>query len=131
MLGLSYKPHTPVIEELQGIMLAKALADAGIEVVAHDPMALGPAQAVLGDTAKLVPSAQEAVSQADVVVIVTPWPEYADDFVRMGSERQNPVHHRLLACSSIRLNSQSIAKSSAWGIRRRFRLPQSVWLRNE
>src|SRR5262249_51520685 len=47
VLGLSYKPHTPVIEESQGIMLAKALAREGFEVIAHDPMALGPAQAVL------------------------------------------------------------------------------------
>jgi UDPglucose 6-dehydrogenase len=78
VLGLSYKPHTPVIEESQGIMLASALAKKGFEVIAHDPMALGPAQAVLGATVKLVPSAQGAVSQADVVVIVTPWADYTE-----------------------------------------------------
>jgi UDPglucose 6-dehydrogenase len=77
VLGLSYKPQTPVIEESQGVMLAKALADEGYEVVAHDPMALGPAQSVLGTTVKLEASVQEAVSQADVVAIVTPWKEYA------------------------------------------------------
>ena len=43
ILGLSYKPHTPVVEEPQGIMLAKALKDAGYSVIAHDPMASVPA----------------------------------------------------------------------------------------
>ena len=36
VLGLTYKPNTPVIEESQGVMLAKALHDAGMEVLAHD-----------------------------------------------------------------------------------------------
>lgn len=78
VLGLAYKPNTPVIEESQGIMLARSLKDTGVTVVAHDPMAAGPAQTVLGDAARLLPSAREALEQADVAVIVTPWPEYAD-----------------------------------------------------
>ena len=32
-------------------MLAKSLKDAGFAVVAHDPMASGPAKTVLGDAA--------------------------------------------------------------------------------
>jgi UDPglucose 6-dehydrogenase len=77
VLGLSYKPHTPVIEESQGVMVATALAEIGYEVIVHDPMALAPAQSVLGTTARSLASAREAVSQADVVVIMTPWPDYA------------------------------------------------------
>ena len=78
VLGLSYKPSTPVIEESQGVMLAKSLKDAGFAVVAHDPMASGPARIVLGDAAQLVPNVRDALSQADVAVIITPWPEYAE-----------------------------------------------------
>jgi UDPglucose 6-dehydrogenase len=78
VLGLSYKPNTPVIEESQGIMLAKSLKEFGYSVVAHDPMASGPAQMVLGDAARFVPTVREAIGQADVALIVTPWPEYAD-----------------------------------------------------
>ena len=74
MFLLTYKPGTPVIEELQGVMLVKALHDAGMEVLAHDPMALGPAQAVL-ETRQRSASTSEAVSQADVTVILTPWPD--------------------------------------------------------
>jgi UDPglucose 6-dehydrogenase len=78
ILGLSYKPHTPVIEESQGVMLAKALNEAGFAVVAHDPLAAGPAAAVLGEAARVLPSAHEALAQADVAVIITPWPEYTE-----------------------------------------------------
>jgi UDPglucose 6-dehydrogenase len=77
VLGLAYKPNTPVIEESQGIMLGNSLKQAGHTVVAHDPMALGPARAVLDTSVTLSATVQEAVSQADVIVIMTPWPEYA------------------------------------------------------
>jgi ornithine cyclodeaminase/alanine dehydrogenase-like protein (mu-crystallin family) len=40
-------------------------------------MALGPARSVLGAAAKFVLSAQEAISKADVIAIVTPWDDYA------------------------------------------------------
>ena len=78
VLGMSYKPSTPVIEESQGIMLAKSLKDAGFAVVAHDPMASGPAKTVLGDAARFFSSARETIAQADAAVITTPWAEYAE-----------------------------------------------------
>jgi len=90
VLGLSYKPDTPVIEESQGVMLAKALDDSGFAVVAHDPMATAPAKSVLGDTARFFATAREAVSMADATVIITPWVEYAaiaPDWFRDGRTR--------------------------------------------
>jgi len=78
VLGLSYKPSTPVIEESQGIMLAKSLNDAGFAVVAHDPLSSSAAQAVLGNTARLVLTAREALTLSDIAIIITPWPEYAE-----------------------------------------------------
>jgi UDPglucose 6-dehydrogenase len=90
VLGLSYKPNTPVIEESQGVLLAKSLSEAGLAVVAHDPMATGPAHTVLGDMARVVPSAREAIHQADATVIATPWSEYAGiapEWVRDGRRR--------------------------------------------
>lgn len=90
VLGLSYKPFTPVIEESQGIMLAKSLKDAGYDVIAHDPMAGGPARTVLGNAARLFPTVRDALVRADVAVIMTPWPEYAEisaDWVADGRTR--------------------------------------------
>ena len=78
ILGLSYKPNTPVIEESQGVMLAKALLDSRLKVVVHDPMAATPVQAVLGKSVMFARSVREALAQADAAIIITPWADYAD-----------------------------------------------------
>lgn len=76
VLGLSYKPHTPVIEESQGVALARFLVENGYRVTAHDPLANGPAAAVLGPRVAIAESAHEAVASADAVAVTTPWPEF-------------------------------------------------------
>jgi UDPglucose 6-dehydrogenase len=73
VLGMAYKPGTPVS---QGVMLARALAEAGKAVVIFDPMAGGAAKAVLPDTVNLAESAEAAVAVADFVVITTAWDEF-------------------------------------------------------
>ena len=40
VLGLSYKPDTPVADESQGVMLANRLAADGFSVTVFDPSAL-------------------------------------------------------------------------------------------
>ena len=76
ILGMSYKPHTAVIEESQGVYLAKYLLDKGFSVSISDPMATEAALAVLGSTVNATPQAQDAVSHADVVIITTAWAEF-------------------------------------------------------
>ena len=61
-LGMSYKPSTPVIEESQGMMLAKSLKDTGFAVVAHDPMAACSGQSVLGDTVRFFSTTRETIA---------------------------------------------------------------------
>jgi UDPglucose 6-dehydrogenase len=77
LLGMSYKPDTGVIEESQGVMLAKRLNDAGYRVTIHDPVAGRAAAAALEASVAQAGSAGEALRDADIAVIVTPWPEYA------------------------------------------------------
>lgn len=77
VLGMSYKPDTAVIEESQGIMLARRLLDAGYAVSIHDPQATAAAGKQLGAGVAMAASAEEALRDADAAVIVTPWPEYA------------------------------------------------------
>ncbi|MCU0709162.1 MAG: nucleotide sugar dehydrogenase [Pirellula sp.] len=77
ILGLSYKPMTPVVEASQGLMLAELLADAGRKVVAFDPIAAENAKSKLGSKVTFASTTQEAIDQADVVVVMTPSPEYA------------------------------------------------------
>jgi UDPglucose 6-dehydrogenase len=123
VLGMSYKPSTPVIEESQGVMLAKSLKDAGFAVVAHDPMASGPAKTVLGDAARFFTTARETIAQADAVVIITPWPEYAQispDWVDHGRTRFIIDCWRQLApasfadrCQVVRLGHQETIAAAA------------------
>lgn len=76
LLGMSYKPDTAVIEESQGIMLARILAKQGYKVIVSDPLATQAAAAVIGTAAEAMADATAAVRQADLVVVMTPWPEF-------------------------------------------------------
>jgi UDPglucose 6-dehydrogenase len=78
ILGLAYKPDTTVIEESPGIALARLLGDeAGYEVNVYDPVALDAALDVLGGIAHGCASVADLLERSDVVVIATPWPEFA------------------------------------------------------
>ena len=48
VLGLAYKPFTPVIDESQGVMIARDLAAEGKRVTVFDPLAMDNARNVLG-----------------------------------------------------------------------------------
>jgi UDPglucose 6-dehydrogenase len=76
VLGLSYKPDTEVVEESQGLDLARNLASSGFKVVVYDPAAMETAKKQLGGSATYAGSAAECARQADVLVITTAWAEF-------------------------------------------------------
>ena len=78
ILGLTYKPDTGVIEESPGLALARLLGSAGYEVHLYDPVATEAAVQELGGLARGAASAGELLAKSDVVVIATPWPEFAE-----------------------------------------------------
>jgi UDPglucose 6-dehydrogenase len=78
ILGLSYKPDTNVAEESQGVALAMDLAAAGIRVVVYDPAAMENARLALKDAVEFAGSFEECVGSADVLVLATPWREFAE-----------------------------------------------------
>jgi UDPglucose 6-dehydrogenase len=77
ILGLSYKPGTPVVEQAVGTLLADHLAGLGYKVVVYDPLAADMAKKALGDRVEFAESAATCIADADVVVIATAWPEFA------------------------------------------------------
>jgi UDPglucose 6-dehydrogenase len=92
ILGLAYKPNTDVVEESPGLHLVRALADAGVDVVAFDPAALPTARRLMeGSAVRFVDSAERAIRDSDVVVITTAWQEFAgldhSIFERDGEQR--------------------------------------------
>ena len=77
VLGLSYKPNTPVIEESQGVRLAQVLADAGFKVVVYDPQAMPNAKRELKGDITYATSAADCLRQADAAAITTSWGEFS------------------------------------------------------
>ncbi len=77
LLGMAYKPGTPVIEQSQGVMIAERLTEAGYRVLLSDPLALENTAAALGEGVVAVSDPASAVAHADVVVIAAPMPAYA------------------------------------------------------
>lgn len=76
LLGLAYKPDTPVVEESQALMVAQQLAQEGFAVRVHDPQALGPAREILGDLVRYYPDPHRCMKKAAAVVLLTNWPLY-------------------------------------------------------
>ncbi len=76
LVGLSYKPQTPVVEESHSVKIAGKLADAGYIVTVHDPLAQDAALAVLGDKVVGASSLDSAVRDCDLLIVATGWPEY-------------------------------------------------------
>ncbi len=95
ILGLSYKPETNVIEESQGVALAKELLERGFTVVLYDPLALDNVRQLLGDQPQYAASAQACVQAATAVVITTPSPEFKKleptDFAATSSSQRKLV----------------------------------------
>lgn len=76
ILGLSYKPHTAVIEESQAVAIASQLAAAGYRIIAYDPKAGDAARSVLGSKVEIATDAASCVRRADLLIIATPWPGF-------------------------------------------------------
>lgn len=76
VLGLAYKPGSHVVEESQGVRLAKTLSAEGVRVVCYDPLANEGARAELRDHAVILDSVRDCLAQADTVLVTTPDPMF-------------------------------------------------------
>jgi UDPglucose 6-dehydrogenase len=76
IMGLSYKPSTEVIEESQGVALAKLVAEKGVRVVVYDPEAMPNAKTELPAEVAYASGVADCAAQSDVLAITTPWAEF-------------------------------------------------------
>ena len=96
VLGLAYKPGTDVIDESQGVALAKELLSRGVRVTVYDPRAMENARAALQGDVTFAGSAAECVREADVLVVATPWEEFRG--IRAGGLKPPPARPVLVDC---------------------------------
>ncbi len=77
LLGLAFKADTDDVRSSPALRLAARLLAEGADLRAHDPAAGENARRVLPDLV-VVPTVEEALRDADAVVIATEWPIYRD-----------------------------------------------------
>jgi UDPglucose 6-dehydrogenase len=93
-LGLAFKGDTDDIRESPALDVIRKLLEAGASITAYDPAAMERAQEVLPATEKMhyASSAYEAAADADAVLILTDWKEFAQlDLVRLNQALRFPI----------------------------------------
>lgn len=81
VLGLAFKPETDDVRESASLKIVAALLAKGCRVLAHDPVAAEPFKRALGAAADAVTFVEDwrgRLSETDVIIVATRWPEYAD-----------------------------------------------------
>lgn len=78
VLGIAFKPGTDDVRESPSLTLIRQLRDNGAVVSAFDPIAIETGREELGDDRiTYTDSMETCIQDADVVVLVTRWPEFA------------------------------------------------------
>ncbi len=87
ILGLSYKPNTPVIEESQAIKLIEELLKKDLEIAVYDPLAMSNARACFGSKILYASSLRNCASYSSLWIVTT----QADEFKNIDGSYL--VHH--------------------------------------
>ncbi len=72
ILGLSFKPETPIIVESPAIKLVRTLLRRGIKVVVYDPLAMDDTRNIFGDKIQYTKSIKDCLFKSSCWVIATP-----------------------------------------------------------
>ena len=76
VLGITFKAGTDDIRESPAVEIVAELAEAGARVRVFDPFGMPRAKAVLPPNVEFSVTAYDAVTEADVMVVATEWPEF-------------------------------------------------------
>ena len=89
--GLAFKPNTDDMREAPSLTLIADLLAAGATVTAYDPVAMHEAQRVLGDNDRIsyATNPDEALVNADALIIVTEWKEFRSPDFELIKQRLN------------------------------------------
>jgi len=91
-LGLAFKDGTDDVRESPAIHIIKSLLDEGCHVTAFDPAAMERAKIVLGNRITYAEDAYAAAKDADALLILTEWKEFANlDLARLKELLSYPI----------------------------------------
>jgi len=76
VLGLAFKEDTDDMRESPAIPIVKMLVEAGVDVVAYDPIAMPAAQPLLPAAVRYAPTLQAALDEAEAALLITRWAEF-------------------------------------------------------
>jgi UDPglucose 6-dehydrogenase len=76
VLGLAYKPDTPVIEESASIKLVEELLNHSMVVSVYDPLAMNAARRLFGDSVKYASSMEECLADSACWVFALPYEQF-------------------------------------------------------
>jgi len=76
VLGLTFKPETDDMRDSPSLAILPALVDKGAIVKAHDPEGIKEAREILPDSIQYMDSIDEAIKDADAIVLMTEWNQY-------------------------------------------------------
>ena len=86
LLGLAFKAGTNDLRDSPALAVAEILKHEGAELVAYDPCVAGT------EDVRTVTSAAEAAAGADVLVVLTEWPEFAElDWPELAKRVRTPL----------------------------------------
>lgn len=74
--GLSFKPKTDDMREAPSLVIIDELLKAGAVVKAYDPIAMKEAKHIVGDKIVYCKDKEDALIDADALLIATEWPEF-------------------------------------------------------
>lgn len=92
--GLSFKPNTDDMREAPSRILMEALWKAGANIQAFDPEAMAETKRIYGENSqlKLMTNKEEALKEADALIICTEWKEFKGaNLIEIKEALKNPV----------------------------------------
>lgn len=92
VLGLAFKGGTDDIRESPAVLTVETLLKDGCTVSAYDPAAMDRAREVFGDQIEFASDAYQAAKNADALLILTEWQEFAAlDLPRLHAQLKYPI----------------------------------------
>jgi len=76
VLGLTFKPETDDMRDAPSLTILPALIEQGARIKAHDPHGMDEARKELPDTVEYTDNIDDAVRDADAIVLMTEWNQY-------------------------------------------------------